>query len=192
MDMKEKICAWMAGREDEFTQALAKLIAVDSTMGEPALGCPFGEGTARALKTALSMAEEWGFATGEDEGYVGYADLNDRADALHILAHLDIVGVGEGWNTDPFTLVRDGDLVYGRGVQDDKGPALAALFAMRCVKELGLPGHRALLCLPSLCPLRRDAGRGFPGDQCGKGALRAPVRRRLAGAAPGSGACGVH
>ena len=55
MDMKEKICAWMAGREDEFTQALAKLIAVDSTMGEPAPGCPFGEGTVRALKTALSM-----------------------------------------------------------------------------------------------------------------------------------------
>ena len=125
MDMKEKICAWMTGREDEFTQALAKLIAVDSTMGEPAPGCPFGEGTVRALKTALSMAEEWGFATGEDDGYVGYADLNDRADALHILAHLDIVGVGEGWDTDPFTLVRDGDLVYGRGVQDDKGPALA-------------------------------------------------------------------
>ena len=142
MDLKEKILAWMAGREDEFTRALAKLIAVDSTMGEPAPGCPFGEGTVRAVKTALSLAEEWGLAAGEDEGYVGYADLNDREDALHILAHLDIVGVGEGWNTDPFTLVRDGDLVYGRGVQDDKGPALAALFAMRCVRELGLPVSR--------------------------------------------------
>ena len=139
MTLKEQIHAWMTGREDEFTQALARLIAVDSTMGEPAPGCPFGEGTVRAVKTALELARGWGFATGEDEGYVGTIDLNDRADLLHILAHLDIVGIGEGWDTDPFALVRDGDMVYGRGVQDDKGPALAALFAMRCVKELGLP-----------------------------------------------------
>lgn len=139
MTLKEQIHAWMTGREDEFTQALARLIAVDSTMGEPTPGCPFGEGTVRAVKTALELARGWGFATGEDEGYVGTIDLNDRADLLHILAHLDIVGIGEGWDTDPFALVRDGDMVYGRGVQDDKGPALAALFAMRCVKELGLP-----------------------------------------------------
>ena len=139
MTLKEQIHAWMTGREDEFTQALARLIAVDSTMGEPAPGCPFGEGTVRAVKTALELARGWGFATGEDEGYVGTIDLNDRADLLHILAHLDIVGIGEGWDTDPFALVRDGDMVYGRGVQDDQGPALAALFAMRCVKELGLP-----------------------------------------------------
>ena len=34
--------------------------------------------------------------------------------------------------------VVDGRL-YGRGAQDDKGPAVAALYAMRCIKELGLP-----------------------------------------------------
>ena len=142
MTLKERIHAWMAGREDEFTEALAKLIAVDSTMGEPAPGCPFGEGTVRALRTALELARGWGFAVGEDDGYVGTVDLNGCQDMLHILAHLDIVGVGEGWDTDPFTLTRDGDLLYGRGVQDDKGPALAALFAMRCVRELGLPVSR--------------------------------------------------
>ena len=75
MTLKEQIHAWMTGREDEFTQALARLIAVDSTMGEPAPGCPFGEGTVRAVKTALELARGWGFATGEDEGYVGTIDL---------------------------------------------------------------------------------------------------------------------
>ena len=29
--------------------------------------------------------------------------------------------------------------IYGRGTADDKGPAIAALYAMRAVKELGIP-----------------------------------------------------
>lgn len=139
MTLKEQIRGWMAGREEEFIEALRPLIAVDSTLGDAAPGMPFGEGPAKALDAALALAQKWGFRTGEDDGYVGLVDLNDLPDKLHVLAHLDIVGIGEGWDTDPFTVVRDGDILYGRGVNDDKGPAVAALLAMRCVRELGLP-----------------------------------------------------
>lgn len=139
MELKERIAGWMAGREDEFVGALAPLIAIDSTTGEAKPGMPFGEGPAKALAAALKLAESWGLTTGGDEGYVGLADLNDKEDRLHILVHLDVVGAGDHWDTDPFTLVRDGDLIYGRGTDDDKGPAVAAMLAMRCVKELGLP-----------------------------------------------------
>ena len=138
MTLKEQIRGWMAGREEEFVAALAPLIAVDSTTGEAAPGMPFGPGPARALELAMELADSWGMKTWVDEGYVGTADLNEKEDLLHILAHLDIVGAGDHWDTDPFTLVRDGDLIYGRGVEDDKGPAVAALLAMRCVKELGI------------------------------------------------------
>lgn len=139
MTLQQRIDGWFAGREDEFVAALAPLIAIDSTTGTPEAGKPFGAGPAKALEAALALAKEWGFRTADDEGYVGLVDLNDGPDQLHILAHLDVVGVGDGWDTDPFTLVRDGDLIYGRGTDDDKGPAVAALMAMRCVKELGLP-----------------------------------------------------
>lgn len=139
MTLKEQIHAWMSGREEEFVQALAPLIAIDSTRGEAAPGMPFGEGPAKALEAALALAESWGFAVSRDDGYVGLVDLNTQADKLHILAHLDVVGAGDHWETDPFTLVRRGDLIFGRGTDDDKGPALAALMAMRCVRELGLP-----------------------------------------------------
>lgn len=139
MTLKEQIHGWMAGREDEFVAALAPLIAIDSTMGEEKPGMPFGEGPAKALEASLALAKQWGFAVSDDEGYVGLVDLNDQPDRLHILAHLDVVGIGEGWETDPFTLVRDCDLIYGRGTDDDKGPAVAAMMAMRCVRDLGLP-----------------------------------------------------
>lgn len=139
MTLKEQIHNWMAGREDEFVDALTPLIAVNSITGEAAPGMPFGPGPAEALKLALELAREWGMKTSEDDGYVGLADLNDKEDLLHILAHLDIVAAGDGWDTDPFTLVRDGDLIYGRGTDDDKGPAVASLLAMRCIKELGIP-----------------------------------------------------
>ena len=139
MTLKEKIHSWMTGREDEFVAALAPLIAIDSTTGEAGPGMPFGPGPAAALEAALKLARDWGMETSGDEGYVGLVDLNGKEDLLHILAHLDIVGVGDGWDTPPLELVREGDLIYGRGTDDDKGPAVAALLAMRCVKELGIP-----------------------------------------------------
>lgn len=138
MTLKERIHDYMAGREDEFVAALAPLIAVNSITGEAAPGMPFGPGPAEALDKTLALAESWGFRTWNDEGYVGLVELNEKEDLLHVLAHLDIVGAGDHWDTDPFTLVRDGDLIYGRGTDDDKGPAVAALLAMRCVRDLGL------------------------------------------------------
>ena len=139
MTVEEKIRHWMHGREDELVEALAPLIAAESTRSEAKPGMPFGEGPAMALDRALELARRWGFRTENHEGYVGTADLNEHADGLHILAHLDVVGAGDGWDTDPYCLVRDGDLIYGRGTDDDKGPLVAALLAMRCVRELGIP-----------------------------------------------------
>ena len=138
MTLKARIREYMAGREDEFVAALAPLIAVNSVTGEAAPGMPFGPGPAEVLERTLALAESWGFQTWNDEGYVGLVELNEKEDLLHILAHLDIVGAGDHWDTDPFTMVRDGDLIYGRGTDDDKGPAVAALLAMRCIRDLGI------------------------------------------------------
>lgn len=139
MTVEERITQWMQSREEELVAALAPIIAAESTGSEPRPGMPFGPGPALALDRALALAHSWGFATENHQGYVGTADLNDKPEGLHVLAHLDVVGAGDGWDTDPYTLVRDGDLIYGRGTDDDKGPLVAVLLAMRCVRELGLP-----------------------------------------------------
>ncbi|KAH3682347.1 hypothetical protein WICPIJ_006686 [Wickerhamomyces pijperi] len=44
----------------------------------------------------------------------------------------------DGWSTDPFTLTQVGDVLYGRGSSDDKGPVIGWLNAIQAHNELGL------------------------------------------------------
>lgn len=61
-----------------------------------------------------------------------------------VLAHVDVVPPGHGWESDPFTLVRKGDLLYGRGVLDDKGAAITALYCLKALKDAKVQGRRKL------------------------------------------------
>lgn len=139
MILKNKISEWIDAHESDLIRDTARLVAIRSVKGDPAPGAPFGEGPKRALDEALAICAGYGFAVREYGGCVGTADLNGLSPKLDILGHLDVVGEGEGWDTDPYTAeVKDGCL-YGRGTDDDKGPVAAALLAMRCVKDLGVP-----------------------------------------------------
>lgn len=135
--IQKQIEDYFSHKERELVAALSRLIAIPSCKGDAAPGKPFGEGPAAALEEGLTIAREWGLSAENKDGYVGCVNLNEQADELHILAHLDVVPPGDGWATDPFSLVERDGVVYGRGVSDDKGPAAAALLAMRAAKELG-------------------------------------------------------
>lgn len=127
--------------KDEMIELLKELVAIPSVQGEAEEGFPFGKEPARALETMLKKCEEYGFHVENVENYAGSADINDTPAELAVLTHLDVVPVGSGWTTDPFVLryESDTDKLVGRGAIDDKGPAVAALFAARAVKELGIP-----------------------------------------------------
>ncbi|MCI8838676.1 MAG: dipeptidase PepV [Hungatella sp.] len=137
---RKELEAYIDSHTQEMVEDICKLCRINSEKMPAKEGMPYGEGAARALKAALEMAEGYGFAVTNYDNYVGCADLNHMEKQLDILAHLDIVPAGEGWEvTSPFEpVVKDGRL-YGRGTADDKGPAVAALYAMRAVKELGIP-----------------------------------------------------
>ena len=55
-----------------------------------------------------------------------------------MLCHLDVVPAGKGWTYDPFKVTEKDSILYGRGVTDDKGPAVSALYALYSIKELGV------------------------------------------------------
>jgi len=137
---KEKIDAFIDAHVDEMIEDICELCRINSERMPAEEDMPYGPGAAECLDAALDMAEGYGFEVVDYDGYVGCVDLNEKPKQLDILAHLDVVPAGEGWEvTEPFEpIVKDGKL-YGRGTADDKGPAVAALYAMRAVKELEIP-----------------------------------------------------
>ena len=132
---------YLTAHKQEMTDFLAELVAIPSVQGEEEEGFPFGREPARALVTMLKKCDEFGFITENTDNYVGSADLNGLPPELAVLVHLDVVPVGSGWTSDPYTLRYElnTDKLVGRGAIDDKGPAVAALFAARAIKELELP-----------------------------------------------------
>ncbi|KRC21080.1 dipeptidase [Acidovorax sp. Root219] len=68
-----------------------------------------------------------------------------------ILTHADVVPVvadewvlEDGTRLDPFKLTRVGGNLYGRGSIDDKGSIATVLYAMKAVKDSGLPLARTI------------------------------------------------
>ena len=140
-DYKEEILDWLRAHTDDMLSDISTLIRINSEKMDEEPGMPYGLGAYEALTCALDMAEGYGFSVKSYDGYVGCCDLNDKEKQLDILAHLDVVPVTpENWTvTAPFEPVVRNGCLYGRGSSDDKGPAVAALYAMRAVKELGIP-----------------------------------------------------
>lgn len=137
--MQRKIDQWFEAHRDEMVQDIMRLCRIRSVRGESGEGMPYGEGPAKALAESLNMARNMGFVTRNYDNYVGTIDYNDKETELLILAHLDVVPEGTGWTvTGPYEpRIVDGKL-YARGSADDKGPAVAALYAMRVLRELGV------------------------------------------------------
>jgi len=128
------------------TQELIKFPSVKSPAeGE---GKPFGAAIAEALDYTLAKGRELGFVTENFSGYAGHIEYGDGRDILGILCHLDVVPAGEGWSVDPYGgQIKDGKL-YGRGAIDNKGPAVAVLYALAALRDSGWkPVRRVRLIL---------------------------------------------
>lgn len=134
-----QIRQYLESHIDDMTALLRELVAVPSVQGDAEEGFPFGREPARALEIMLRECRKAGFDVENVENYVGSADINNLEAQLAVLTHLDVVPAGDGWSSPPFELTQVGDKLVGRGTIDDKGPAVAAFFAAKAVKELGIP-----------------------------------------------------
>ncbi|VKF98161.1 ArcT [Streptococcus pneumoniae] len=127
--------------KDEFLISLKTLISYPSVLNEGENGTPFGQAIQDVLEKTLEICRDIGFTTYLDpKGYYGYAEIGQGAELLAILCHLDVVPSGDEayWQTPPFeATIKDG-WVFGRGVQDDKGPSLAALYAVKSLLDQGI------------------------------------------------------
>ena len=136
----EKLDQIVASYREELIANIQKWVSVPSVQGEPAgANAPFGTEVRRMLDMALADAKSFGFEVRDIDGYAGDVSYGSGEETMGMLAHLDVVPAGDGWQHQPWGGEVDGGKIYGRGTTDDKGPALCALYAMRAVKEAGIP-----------------------------------------------------
>lgn len=127
-------------QEKDYLNDLTALMKIPSVRDDSAATdeYPLGPRPAQALAAFLEMAEQDGFRTKNIDNVVGYAEWGEGDETLAILAHLDVMPAGKGWDTDPFDpVIKDGNL-YGRGASDDKGPGMAAYYALKYLKDQGV------------------------------------------------------
>ena len=115
---------------------LRTLVAVPSVGVPGEGGFPFGSACAAVLDAALALGEKYGFVTENHEYCCGSILFGEGEKEVGIVTHLDVVPASkEGWTGDPYMLLRDGDMLIGRGTEADKGPFIASLYTLRFLKE---------------------------------------------------------
>lgn len=123
---------------NQAVQSISESVRFDSSKQPAEAGKPFGQGAYDCLCHFLSLAEEMGFQTNNYDGYVGEVVYGEGKDEFAVLAHLDVVPAGSGWNKDPFGGIVEDGRIWGRGTVDDKGPAVCCLYALKSMKDKGI------------------------------------------------------
>lgn len=130
--------------QDEILAGIQKCIQIDSVGGEAEEGAPYGKGPKQALDYALELGKSMGFQTGNVDDRAGYIEMGSGEEMVAVLGHLDVVPVGDDWKYPPFGgEIHDG-ILYGRGVADDKGPTIGAIYAMKAIRDLNIPMDRRI------------------------------------------------
>ncbi|PMC36979.1 dipeptidase PepV [Bacillus sp. UMB0899] len=129
-------------RKDDLIKDTQAFLRIKSVLDEESKtgDAPFGEGINEAFTHLLELGEKEGFTVKNVDGYAGHIELSGTSDEIvGVLCHVDVVPEGDGWTSDPYSAeIRDGK-IFARGAMDDKGPTIAAFYAMKIVKDLNVP-----------------------------------------------------
>lgn len=133
--------------KSDYLESLKTIVSYPSVLNEGENGTPFGQSIQNVLEKMLELTRSLGFKTYIDpKGYYGYAEIGQGEELLAVLCHLDVVPAGDlsDWETPPFeATIKDG-WIHGRGVQDDKGPSLAALYAVKALMDAGVTFNKRI------------------------------------------------
>lgn len=143
MELKELV----ERQREPLLKTLGESIRIPSVREEDASGYPYGANIQKCLEFMLETGKSLGLRVGSMDHQVGWCELGEGEEMVAVLGHLDVVPAGEGWNGDPFSGEVQEGKVFGRGSMDDKGPTVAALYALSALKESGLPLRRRIRLL---------------------------------------------
>ncbi|MFV0399000.1 MAG: Sapep family Mn(2+)-dependent dipeptidase [Oscillospiraceae bacterium] len=148
--LEQRIDQWIADHRDRLVRDTCRLVNIESISDAASEIKPFGQGCRDAVDTYLDMGREYGLDARNHDYYVAelFAPGQEKAEKrIGLLAHLDVVPAGEGWTYPPFAATVWEGQIIGRGSQDNKGPAMAAMYTVLCLRDLGIPLRHGLCAL---------------------------------------------
>ncbi len=125
----------------DLVDSIKEVVSYRSVLDETPSSYPFGKAIDDCLKSTLKICSSLGFKTYYDkQGYYGYAEVGEGNDLIGILGHLDVVPEGDldAWTYSPYNLTIVDNKLYGRGTQDDKGPTLSCIYAIKALLDSGV------------------------------------------------------
>ncbi len=129
---------------DAMIKDIQSLVRIKSVREEATENLPFGPGPQQCLEKALEISARLGFETENVDNYVGVASYGSGDESIAMLGHLDVVPEGNDWTYPPYGAEIHGDIIYGRGVSDNKGPSIMGLYALKAVMDSKLPISKQL------------------------------------------------
>lgn len=130
--------------KEDLLKDLFDLLSVRSILGTDITEeTPFGSGPREALDLILSFGKRDGYKTKLVENKAGHIEVGQGEELFGILGHVDVVPVVEAdWTSHPFKPeIRDGK-IFARGSLDDKGPTMAAYYAVKLLDKLGVKWNK--------------------------------------------------
>ncbi len=137
----QRIAAWVQKQRDDIIADLGDLVNIPSVADPKARVQPFGEPCRRVLACILEKGRKKGFRCRNYDDYGGSVlgkETKENRKHVGLWAHLDVVPEGEGWEFPPFSMTERQGWLIGRGVQDNKSAAVAILYVLKAMEELGL------------------------------------------------------
>ncbi len=125
---------------EQAIKSLQRLVQSNSVYDESTVSTkyPYGIGVHDSLMIVYKMAKKDGFDVEYIDGRVTEISFGEGEQEIGIFAHADVVPATGSWDYPPFSgTVKDG-YMYSRGTSDDKGPLIAAYYALKALKDSDL------------------------------------------------------
>jgi len=129
-EIDRRIDSWIDSQKTTIVSTVQELIRIPSVLGEASVGAPFGVETRRALDYYVGLAKSHGMLVEEFDGYAVHAEIGSGESLIGVLSHVDVVPEGSDWKHKAFGGEIENGKIYGRGAIDDKGPTVAAFYAI--------------------------------------------------------------
>ncbi|MFQ3877833.1 dipeptidase PepV [Staphylococcus xylosus] len=126
--------------EGQIVEDLKGLLSIESVREDDKASSEnlVGPGPRKALDYMYQLAERDGFGVHDVDHIAGRIEAGEGEDLFGILCHVDVVPAGDGWDSDPFNPLVTEDKIVARGTLDDKGPTIAAYYAVKILNEMNV------------------------------------------------------